>query len=217
MEVRKYSNLKESFNRMITIIDYGMGNLRSVEKAFKFLGAETVVTSCHKDIEDASKIVLPGVGHFKKGMENLKKLSLVEVLTRKVKEDKVPVLGICLGMQLMTRHSEEGEVYGLGWVNAKTKLFKTKDKKLKVPHMGWNNTSVKKESNLINIDIDNQFYFVHSFFIEADSDELVLTTTDYIMPFTSAFEHENIIGVQFHPEKSHSAGLKLLNNFITKY
>ena len=109
---------------MITIINYGMGNLRSVEKAFKFLGAETVVTSCQEDIENASKIVLPGVGHFKKGMENLVKLSLVEVLTRKVKVDKVPVLGICLGMQLMTRHSEEGEVSGLGWVNAKTKLFK---------------------------------------------------------------------------------------------
>ena len=129
---------------MITIINYGMGNLRSVEKAFKFLGAETVVTSCQEDIENASKIVLPGVGHFKKGMENLVKLSLVEVLTRKVKVDKVPVLGICLGMQLMTRHSEEGEVSGLGWVNAKTKLFKTKDKKIKVPHMGWNNISVKK-------------------------------------------------------------------------
>ena len=200
---------------MITIINYGMGNLRSVEKAFKFLGAETVVTSCQEDIENASKIVLPGVGHFKKGMENLVKLSLVEVLTRKVKVDKVPVLGICLGMQLMTRHSEEGEVSGLGWVNAKTKLFKTKDKKIKVPHMGWNNISVKKKSSLI--DIDNQFYFVHSFFVEADSDELVLTTTDYIMPFTSAFEDKNIIGVQFHPEKSHSAGLKLLNNFITKY
>ena len=200
---------------MITIINDGMGNLRSVEKAFKFLGAETVVTSCQEDIENASKIVLPGVGHFKKGMENLVKLSLVEVLTRKVKVDKVPVLGICLGMQLMTRHSEEGEVSGLGWVNAKTKLFKTKDKKIKVPHMGWNNISVKKKSSLI--DIDNQFYFVHSFFVEADSDELVLTTTDYIMPFTSAFEDKNIIGVQFHPEKSHSAGLKLLNNFITKY
>ena len=147
---------------MIIIVDYGMGNLHSVLKAFKRIGAEVTASKKVSDIEVADKLVLPGVGYFKQGMKNLKKLGLIEVLNKKVVKDKIPILGICLGMQLITNHSEEGNVNGLGWINAKTIKLKL-DNKFKVPHMGWNDIIIKKKSNLLEgIKVKEQFYFVHS-------------------------------------------------------
>lgn len=198
---------------MIAIIDYGMGNLHSVFKAFKRVGAEVIISSKIEDIKKADKLVLPGVGHFKRGMENLKNLKLIETLNQKVIKEKTPILGICLGMQLFTKFSEEGNANGLGFFNAQT--LKLKPKALRIPHMGWNNMKIKKKHDLFsNIDNKNSFYFVHSYHVYCKNKSDILATTLYGNEFTSAIQKDNIIGVQFHPEKSHSAGLQILKNFI---
>lgn len=202
---------------MIVVIDYGMGNLRSVGKAFERLGSKVITTSLKDDIMKADKIIIPGVGHFKYGMEKLNSLKLVDVLNKKVLEEKVPVLGICLGMQLMTSYSEEGDVAGLNWIGANTKMFRFEGKNsiFKVPHMGWNGVSTIKESPLMNnISPPDQFYFVHSYYVSCKNADDVLLHTDYGLTFDSGFRRENIFGVQFHPEKSHKTGLRLLKNFL---
>ncbi len=199
---------------MIVIVDYGMGNLHSVQKAFKRVGADAVITNDAGEIVKADKIILPGVGHFKKGMENLQKLGLIEILNKKVLKDGVPFLGICLGAQLITRHSEEGDAVGLSWVNAKTLRFDA-DKKLKIPHMGWNSISIKKKSDLLNgLDNDSQFYFVHSYYIECENNDEAIGITSYGREFVCALQKGNIYGVQFHPEKSHDSGLRIIKNFL---
>ena len=201
---------------MLVIVDYGMGNMRSVEKAFKRINANPIISSKIEDIEKASKLVLPGVGFFKAGMQKLKEKGLIEVLNKKVIEDKTPILGICLGMQLFTSYSEEGDCEGLNWISAKTKAFDLK--KYKVPHMGWNNFQVNLENQLTNgISEEDTFYFVHSYYVECDNMENALCTTEYEIDFHSCIIKDNILGVQFHPEKSHGAGLKLLSNFISNY
>jgi len=197
---------------MIVIVDYGMGNLHSVYKAFKRLNAKVIVSSSPKDIEKADKIVLPGVGHFKKGMEHLRSLKLIPVLNKKVLEEKTPILGICLGIQLFTNHSEEGDVPGLSWIDAGTIKL---NNKLKIPHMGWNSIRIKKQNPLFSgIDSEKQFYFVHSYHVVPKDKSIISTTVNYGIEFVSSIHKENIFGVQFHPEKSHSAGLSLLKNFI---
>jgi imidazole glycerol-phosphate synthase subunit HisH len=202
--------------KMIVIIDYGMGNLSSVLKAFKRQGVEVFVSSKIEDIERADKLVLPGVGNFKKGMENLKELEIIRALNKKVLEEKTPILGICLGMQLFTKHSEEGDSEGLGWIDAKTSRFNLGDG-FKVPHMGWNNIDVKKDSNLFfDVGKEEEFYFVHSFHVDCENEEDVLSKTEYGKNFVSAFEKDNIYGTQFHPEKSHGRGLKIIKNFVEK-
>jgi glutamine amidotransferase len=200
----------------IVIIDYGMGNLRSVQKKFERLHTQVCISSDSRVIAKAGKLVLPGVGHFANGVRNLKEAGIWEVMNHKVRVEKTPILGICLGMQLMARHSEEGDVEGLGWFDAEVVRFKVSDKrKYKVPHMGWNSTEVQKESVIFkNVPIDASFYFVHSFHISCKKPRDVLATTDYESPFTSAIEKENIYGTQFHPEKSHDWGEKLIQNFI---
>lgn len=202
---------------MITIIDYGMGNLRSVQKAFERLKANAIISSNIGDIKKADKLVLPGVGDFKNGMNKLRELNLIDILNLKVLKNKIPILGICLGMQLFTNHSEEGDVDGLGWIDAETIKFnfqKSKNK-VKIPHMGWNNINIsKKHSVFDNIEENVSFYFVHSYYVKCENKDDILCTTNYGIQFVSGFQKENIIGLQFHPEKSHKSGLGILSNFI---
>lgn len=199
----------------IIVVDYGMGNLHSVIKALKRIGVNAIISSNPEELENADKIILPGVGHFKKAIENLKDEGFIEILNKKVLEDKTPILGICLGMQLFSKFSEEGDVEGLGWIDAETKKLKINETNLKIPHMGWNSVEIKKESKLLNgIENDELFYFVHSYNVVCSNSKDILTKTKYGAEFNSAVEKENIFGTQFHPEKSHKAGLKILKNFI---
>ncbi len=200
----------------VAIIDYGMGNLNSVKKAMDRLKVESVVSSEPKAIKDSQKIILPGVGHFAKAMDNLAKMNLLDVLHEAVLIEKKPILGICLGMQLFAKQSEEGGAEGLGWLDAEVVRFDVSDKlKFKIPHMGWNGICSNKKSLLMKGIADlSEFYFVHSYHIKLENhaDSLCKTTYDY--SFSSAVEKENIFGVQFHPEKSHDSGAQLLKNFV---
>ena len=193
-----------------------MGNLNSVKKAMDRLRVNSVISSDPKEIAASDKIILPGVGHFGKAMSNLKELKLLDVLNEAALVKKKAILGICLGMQLLAKHSEEGDSEGLGWFDANVVKFEVSDKlKYKIPHMGWNQVSIKKQSSLMkNIAEMSEFYFVHSYHVKmkAKSDDLNETEFDYV--FSSAIENDNIFGVQYHPEKSHDAGAELLKNFI---
>ncbi len=198
---------------MIVVVDYGMGNLGSIANMIKKVGHKCLITSDLEEIKRATKLILPGVGSFDNGMKNLAELGMIEVLNQKVLIEKTPILGICLGMQLMTKSSEEGKLVGLGWIDAETKKFVSDN--LKIPHMGWNIIKHQKESKLFNeSESEKRFYFVHSYCVECFNQEDILTTTPYTHDFVSAFEKENIIGVQFHPEKSHKFGMNLLRNFM---
>jgi glutamine amidotransferase len=193
-----------------------MGNVGSVYNMIKKIGFEALITSNINEIEKAKKIILPGVGAFDNGIINLKKLGLIEILEYKVFKERVPILGICLGMQLMTKKSEEGELQGLSWIDAETKRFVSDT--YKIPHMGWNYVKIIKDSDLFSSEFSEwRFYFVHSYYVECYNKDDILTTTFYIHDFVSSFQRENIIGVQFHPEKSHKFGMMLLKNFITKF
>lgn len=203
---------------MITIVDYGMGNLQSIQSKLKKIRFDSIISSNPQEIRNAKKIILPGVGHFGSGMSNLKKLGLKEALDEAVLEKRVPVFGICLGMQLMGKGSEEGSSEGLGWLSAQAFRFKFPENDLyhRVPHVGWNElTRTSKKTSLYdNVPLNKLFYFTHSFYMQCEDENLSLTTTEYGSPFTSSFQKENIIGVQFHPEKSRSYGLRLIENFI---
>jgi len=202
---------------MITIIDYKVGNLGSIENMLKKIGAKSEITSDPKKIKLSTKIILPGVGAYDSGVESLKKNNLWDILNEKALTEQVPILGICLGAQLLCRKSEEGKLDGFGWINAEVRRFDFKDKVLKVPHIGWNYTSLQKKSKLFKgMYEDPKFYFVHSFYMDVN-DNSGLTKTNYSFEFDSAVEKENIIGVQFHPEKSHKFGMKLLENFAQEY
>lgn len=222
MQVIKFLSLHKSFfmnasSQKIVIIDYGMGNLRSVQQKFTRLQIPAEI-SCNIDvIAAADKLILPGVGHFANGMKNLKNMGLLEVLNQKVLQQKIPILGICLGMQLFTEFSEEGNVEGLGWIKGKTIKFSFPEgtKTLKVPHMGWNNIYMTKSSKLMeNIADDAMFYFVHSYHVQCADASDCLTMTNYGIDFCSAVERDNIYGTQFHPEKSHDSGFQIIKNFI---
>lgn len=199
---------------MIVIIDYGMGNLRSVKKAFDRIQVESIISTSVNDIENATKLILPGVGHFKNGMENINSKGLMQVLNKRVILEKTPILGICLGMQLFTKSSEEGNVQGFNWIDAQTIKFKALNERLKIPHMGWNTLNViNKKAVLDEINDQDPFYFVHSYYVQCNNPSDVISTTDYGSEFVSSVQKDNITGMQFHPEKSHSAGLKILSNF----
>lgn len=202
--------------KQIAIVDYGMGNLNSVKKKLLRLGVEPIISPEPADITSADKLILPGVGHFQKAMENLRQLGLIEALNEAVHSRQIPILGICLGMQLMTRRSEEGDVSGLGWFDAEVVKFRVHDKvKYKVPHMGWNQTLVKNESLLTEgLPELSEFYFVHSYHVKADDPEDILSVTEYEYRFPSAIGKGHIFGVQYHPEKSHDVGEALLRNFV---
>ena len=202
---------------MITIIDYGMGNLGSIKNMFKYIGAEVKIESNPDNILKANKILLPGVGSFDAAMTQLSKHNLIEVLHEKALSEKIPILGICLGMQLLTNGSEEGEQKGLGWIPAKTVSFRNHvNKNIKVPHMGWNLVDFKQKNEFTNgLDHfdETRFYFVHSYFVKCEHPENILGCSQYGLDFDSAIYQDNIFGVQFHPEKSHKFGMALFKNF----
>lgn len=200
---------------MLVIINYGMGNLGSVQKAFERLNIISKISDNLDDIKRASKLILPGVGHFEKGITNLFSNNLIDLLSELIHTKKTPILGICLGMQLMTHFSEEGNLSGLSWIEAKTLRFSPSvTNKIKIPHMGWNNLHIKKDNPLFkSISENDLFYFVHSYYISCMNKTDILATTSYGKEFVSVFNKENIWGCQFHPEKSHRSGLQLLKNF----
>ena len=201
---------------MTVIIDYGLGNLGSIANMIKKEGHKCIITSELEEIKKTSKLILPGVGSFDNGMKSLKELGMIEVLNQKILIEKTPILGICLGMQLMTQSSEEGTSAGLGWLDAQTKKFVSDT--LKIPHMGWNIIKHQKESKLFDeCKSEKRFYFVHSYCVSCNNQEDILANTNYTQDFVSSFEKENIIGVQFHPEKSHKFGMQLLKNFVERY
>ena len=201
---------------MIAIVDYGVGNLGSVLNMLKKIGAAAVISSQAKDIEAADKIILPGVGAFDNATKNLSDLGLIPVLNKRVMQDKVPILGICLGLELFTQRSQEGKSAGLGWLDAETVKFNfAKQEPLKVPHMGWNRVVVLRKNILFdNMEQDARFYFVHSYHVVCRDTNDALAKTNYGYDFTSAVVKENIAGVQFHPEKSHKFGIQLFKNFV---
>jgi imidazole glycerol-phosphate synthase subunit HisH len=201
----------------IIIIDYGLGNLRSMANMLNKIGANAIISSDPEIIEKAEKLILPGVGAFDTGMKNLTERGLIRVLNHCVLEKKIPIMGVCLGMQLMTIRSEEGELPGLGWVKADTIRFKfeNSNNSLKVPHMGWEKLTICQHHKIFTgLEIDNRFYFVHSYHIVCAEQADVLATTTYGFEFTSVFRKDNIFGVQFHPEKSHKFGMLLLKNYL---
>jgi glutamine amidotransferase len=202
---------------MITIVDYGCGNLGSIQNMIKKIGSKAQITSDAAKIALAEKLILPGVGAFDTGIKNLHERGLWSILNKRVLEDKVPILGICLGMQLMTKSSEEGVLKGLSWIDAETKKFKFDEvsEKRKIPNMGWNYIEIKKNSRLFNNMYEHpKFYFVHSYYVNCHQKEDVIAVANYGQNYDCAFEKDNIFGVQFHPEKSHKYGMKLLENFI---
>ena len=206
---------------MVTIIDYGVGNLNSIKNMLKKIGVEAVISSTTADIESADKLILPGVGSFEYGMNKLRSSPFFDILQQKVLKNKTPILGVCLGAQLLLNGSEEGQpVPGLGWIEGKALRF-DQDKmadNYKVPHMGWNELQVKKESRLFTDMYNNQrFYFVHSYHMACYQEADILAESNYSYNFVAAVEKENILGVQFHPEKSHKFGMKLYENFIKFY
>ena len=200
---------------MIAIVDYGMGNVGSIKNMLKYIGKESVISSDPDKINKASKLILPGVGSFDMAIENIKKYNLYEVLNIKALKEKIPILGICLGMQILTNSSEEGISEGLGWIDANTIKFKLDKIKYKVPHMGWNTVKIYNENLLSrNFNSDTRFYFVHSYYVKVNDNKNSILKTHHDISFDSAINNENIYGVQFHPEKSHKNGMQLFKNFI---
>lgn len=201
---------------MITIVDYGMGNVGSILNMLRRIGAPARLAAGEDDIRSADKLILPGVGAFDPGMRQLNESGLVDALNERVLGDRVPVLGICLGMQLLTRGSTEGSLPGLGWVEGRTLRFSPPEngERLKVPHMGWNLAEPAAGSLLFRgLESEPRFYFVHSYHVEVDDPAQVAATTHYGLTFPSAVECGHVMGVQFHPEKSHHYGMALLRNF----
>lgn len=202
---------------MVTIVDYGVGNLASIANMARKAGTDCIISTDPTVVGRADKLILPGVGAFDRGMMNLEERGLIPVLNERVVERKVPTLGLCLGMQLMARGSEEGVRPGLGWLDANSVRFKTTSDApaLKVPHMGWNYIEPAATSALTdNLPPEPRFYFVHSYYLACDNPADVMCWTTYGDRFASGIHHDNLWGTQFHPEKSHSFGLALLRNFF---
>jgi glutamine amidotransferase len=201
----------------VVIVDCGVGNLRSIQHKLKKIRISSTVSSKIEDIAEADRLILPGVGSFATAMGNLKKHNLITVLNRKVLKEKTPILGICLGTQLFTKRSEEGNVEGLGWLDAETKRFKFEenDADLRIPHVGWNTIRPRKKSFfLTGVTPGQRFYFTHSYHVYCECNNDVLAMTHYGYDFASAVQKENVFGVQFHPEKSHRRGVELIRNFV---
>lgn len=201
---------------MLAIINYGLGNLTSIRNMCKRIGVEAEITDDPVLITSAERLILPGVGHFRKGMENLLGSGLKTLLDRLVLEQNKPILGICLGAQLMTSHSEEGDTDGLGWVDADTIRFRESELNgLKVPNMGWREIAVSGENPLwVGLPAEPRFYFVHSYHFRFREPSEIAATARYGYEFACSFRKGNIFGTQFHPEKSHKFGMKVLENFF---
>lgn len=198
----------------IVIVDYGLGNSRSIKNMLKKAGYSSVISRDVSVLDSAKLLMLPGVGAFDTGMQHLEDLGLKKVLDRKVLEEKIPILGICLGMQLLTKESEEGNLKGLGYINAETVKF---DPGLapNIPHMGWNYVDVRNKPEWFgHAEEKDRFYFVHSYYVKCKEDQHVLTNSTYGEKFVSSFADKNVVGFQFHPEKSHKFGLHLLTHYL---
>ncbi len=205
---------------MLAIVNYGVGNLASIKNMLKKAGSDAIISSDRTEIIEADKLILPGIGHFDNCMQMLNASGLREVVTQKIMEDKKPVLGICVGYQMLFEKSEEGREPGLGWIQGGVKKFDQQklSADLKIPHMGWTDVTLYKPSPLFNnMHEEPRFYFVHSYHPVPENVEDVLLFANYGYCFAAAIEHENILGVQFHPEKSHKFGMKLLENFVKNY
>lgn len=192
---------------MIIVIDYGIGNVGSVHNMLRKCGVKSKISNLKSDIIDADKLILPGVGHFAEGMNKLNKTGLLSTLEEQVLEKRKPILGICLGMQMLAKSSEEGNAKGLGWIDAKVKRLPNIGN-LVVPHMGWNGVRPSQDAGLFEKKASDleRFYFVHSYYMETDHPELSAATCEYGIEFTASVQADNIYGVQFHPEKSHMYG-----------
>jgi glutamine amidotransferase len=201
---------------MVVIVNYGSGNIQAIANIYDILKVEYRIATNIQHLTDAKKIILPGVGAFDETMDKLESSGFVDILNKLVLIDKIPILGICVGMQILAEGSEEGTNKGLGWIKGKVKKF---DRNLilnkpKIPHLGWNSISLTKESSLFcNVNQNDGFYFIHSYYFEAMLSEDILTESFYGEKFSSSVNRENIYGVQFHPEKSHKNGINLLKNF----
>jgi glutamine amidotransferase len=201
---------------MIAIVDYGLGNIAAFASVYNRANIKVSIARTADDLKGASKLVLPGVGHFDHAMRRLQQSGMRDSLDKMVLGDKVPVIGICVGMQILARSSEEGELAGLGWIQADVRAFKSFDatKDMSVPHMGWNDVKPLSAGPLFDeLQTGARFYFLHSYFMSCDRREDVLAISNYGVDFTCAVQSSNIYGVQFHPEKSHSFGNRLLRNF----
>lgn len=203
---------------MISILNYGMGNLASIQNMFKKVGASCKLITTIEEIDEAYSLVIPGVGKFDHAISRIDSMGMRSALDNAALLRKIPILGICLGMQLMTRGSEEGQLPGLGWIKGDTRIIDGASHNLRVPHMGWNIVTIKKASSYFNESLPEQrFYFVHSFAVQCDDCCDVLTTTHYAEDFVSAFSVDNLLGVQFHPEKSHKFGENFLRNYALSH
>jgi len=200
----------------VAIVNYEMGNVDSVARAVEESGGTAIITDKKEDFETATNIILPGVGSFHQGMQNIRKKGLDEILGRQVMENKIPFLGICLGMQLLATKGFEGEeTSGLGWIEGQAIKFLPTEKKERIPHIGWNGVNPRRTSVLFqDIPSGKDFYFVHSYHFAVVKQEDILATTDFCGKFVSVVQKDNIFGVQFHPEKSLDFGLKLIKNFL---
>jgi glutamine amidotransferase len=203
---------------MITIIDYGLGNIRAFTNVYERLNIEVRIAQKANDLRNATKVILPGVGAFDHAMMQLNSSGMREELERQVMINQVPVLGICVGMQILARSSDEGLLPGLGWIDGTVKLFDTSkiNGKPKLPHMGWNTVRPLKENTLMTgLNDGSRFYFLHSYYFACNDSANVISTTEYGITFASAVNHNNVFGIQFHPEKSHSNGIRVLQNFAS--
>lgn len=203
---------------MISIIDYGLGNINAFVNVYKSLNIKIRVIEEPKDIVNSSRLILPGVGAFGYALQMLKSKNMIDAINEAVLVKKIPILGICVGMQILSRFSEEGNLSGLEWIDSNVKSFKSniEVKKYPIPHMGWNNINIEKNNPLLsNLNNKSFFYFLHSYYFDCNKDSNIVATTEYGNTFTSVVNLENIFGVQFHPEKSHEAGSILLKNFAS--
>lgn len=211
-------NMNEERKKVIGIIDYGLGNLGSIKNMLKHLGHSSVITDDVSELDKCDSYILPGVGAFDAGMKSLNETGLADYIKKQIVPADKPLLGICLGMQLLGNGSEEGTLPGLGLIDFDTVRFHISDPSLKVPHMGWDIVDIKQDIPLVaGLDEGQRYYFVHSYHAVAKSDTNVLMTCEYGYDFAAAVCAGNVMGVQFHPEKSHSFGMALLDNYVRRY
>lgn len=201
---------------MIAIIDYGLGNVRAFANVYHNLNIPVIIAKKREDLKEASKLLLPGVGAFDYAMQRLNDSGMREMIDQKVLDEKTPVLGICVGMQMMAKKSEEGVLPGLGWIDGEVKKFNLPAglSAMRIPHMGWNTIQpIHSNGLLMGLDKESRFYFLHSYYFKCSNSSHAIATTNYEGEFESAVNCNNVYGVQFHPEKSHQWGIRLLENF----
>lgn len=201
---------------MITIIDYGVGNISAFHNIYKTLGKKVCIAKKGIDLKNASKLILPGVGHFDYAISKFKDSGMVDIVTELVQKNKIPILGICVGMQMLANKSEEGLLPGFGWIDAEVKKIDSSllQQTTRLPHMGWNDINIVDNNPLFhNLQNSPKYYFLHSYYFDCKQQSKIIATATYGSTFTCAVNHNNIFGVQFHPEKSHLCGIKLLENF----